>query len=262
MLARNHYGAGVELLRGPVTDDDPAYEMAATHALLRRASRGELDSALRVFRPSRMVAFGRRDTNRPGFAAAAKACRDAGFVPVVRASGGRAVACTTATLVVDHVQRDPGSLGGMDARFEDYGAMLADVLADFGIDARVGEVPGEYCPGAHSVNARGTVKLIGTAQRMVRDAWLFSSVVIVDDAPLLQPLLRKVYDALELPFDTSSVGSVSAEAPGVTIDVLEQAFIAAYDDRFGLQLGTLDPQLTAEAEQMVADHRVGGHDNN
>src|SRR3546814_19728516 len=81
----------------------------------------------------------------------------------------------------------------MDARFEDFGAMLAGVLRDFGVDARVGEVPGEYCPGAHSVNAHGTRKLIGTAQRMVKDAWLLSSIVQYDDAATLQPLLGDVY---------------------------------------------------------------------
>lgn len=249
----------MDLLPGRIADDDPALEMAVSHALLRRASRGELDSGLRVFRPTRMVAFGRRDTNRPGFPTAARACRDAGFTPVVRASGGRAVACTTNALVLDHVQRDPGSLGGMDGRFEDFGAMLAGVLADFGIDSRVGEVPGEYCPGAHSVNARGTVKLVGTAQRMVRDAWLFSSVVMVDDADLLRPLLATVYEALELRFDPASVGTVSAEAPAATIDVLERALIGAYDDRFGLRESRIDHSLVAEAKDMVADHRVPIH---
>jgi hypothetical protein len=48
------------------------------------------------------------------------------------------------------------------------------------VDARVDEVPGECCPGAESVNARGQVKLVGTAQRLVRDAWMFSAVVILD----------------------------------------------------------------------------------
>lgn len=242
----------MELIRGRVAERDPALEMAATHALLRRASRGEVVSALRIFTPTPMVAFGRRDTNRPGFPRAARACREAGFEPVVRPTGGRAVACSPAALVVDHVQRDPESLGGMDDRFEDYGAMLAGALLDLGIDARVGEVPGEYCPGAHSVNARGEVKLIGTAQRMVRDAWLFSAVVVLDDAAVLQPLLGTVYDALDVRFDPGSVGSIADEGARVT-DV-EAAVVAAYDARFDLveaPVGPLD-----EARAMVEDHRV------
>lgn len=203
-----------------------------------------------------MVAFGRSDANRPGFPEAAKACRDAGFTPVIRSAGGRAVACTSATLVLDHVQHDPQAQAGMTARFEHFGAMLADVLHDLGIDAQVGEVPGEFCPGAHSVSARGEVKLVGTAQRIVRDAWLFSSVVIVDDAPLLAPLLTTVYDALGLRFDPASVGAVASEAPGVSIDLLEAALIAAYDEQFGLVEAVWDPPVVDEAWETVTDHRT------
>ena len=246
----------MEFLKGRVTQDDPALEMAVTHALLRQTSRGESEGSLRMFRPTPMVAFGRRDTNRSGFRRAARACRAAGFTPVVRPSGGRAVACTPASLILDHVQRDPQSLGGMDARFEDYGAMLAGVLRDFGIDARVGEVPGEYCPGAHSVNAGGTVKLIGTAQRMVRDAWLFSSVVVLGDAATLQPLLAEVYDALEVRFDPTSVGAICDQAPGVAAETIEQALIGAYDDRFDLTASTITVATLDDARMMAPDHRV------
>lgn len=242
----------MQLIRGRVAEADPALEMAATHALLRQASRGEAGAALRVWAPTPMVAFGRRDTNRPGFPTAAAACREAGFTPVVRPAGGRAVACTRSALVVEHVQPDPESLGGMDDRFEDYGALLAGVLGDLGVDARVGEVPGEYCPGAHSINARGVAKLIGTAQRMVRDAWLFSSVVVLDDVAVLRPLLEVVYDAIEVPFDPSSVGSIADE--GAPVDLVEDAIIGAYDDRFGLAEGDIGP--LDEAHRMVDDHRV------
>lgn len=230
--------------------------MALTGALLRRAGRGEHTGRLRVYRPSRpMVAFGRRDTRLPGFPAAVRLCREAGFVPVVRPTGGRAVACTTAALVVDHVRWEPLAVNRMSARFSEYGALLADVLAEHGIDARVGEVPGEYCPGAHSVNARGEVKLIGTAQRIVRDAWLFSSVVVYDDADVLRPLLAGVYDALELPFDPASVGAVADEAT-VTLDALETAIKVAYAVYAGPSYPVLDDVTTAEAATLLADYEV------
>jgi len=250
----------VRLVTGRLAPDpdsaDPALEMAVSHALLREASRGEGGPVLRVFRPTPMVAFGRRDANRPGFPVAAEACRAAGFTPVVRASGGRAVACTEAALVIDHVSPDSGALGGMDARFEDFGAMFAAALGGFGIDARVGEVPGEYCPGAHSINARGLVKLIGTAQRIVRGAWLFSSIVMEDDAAIVRPLLATVYDALELPFDPASVGSVRDESPTTGLDEVERAIVAAYDDRYGLEPATVDDSTLVEAAAMAHDHRV------
>lgn len=232
-------------------------ELALAHAVLRRASRGEIGPTLRVYRPaSDVVAFGRRDTNRPGFADAVAGCRAAGFTPVVRAAGGRAVAYTRAALVVDHVSPDPLSPSGMDRRFREFGELFAGVFRGFGVDARVGEVPGEYCPGAHSVNARGTVKLVGSAQRLVRNAWLFSSVVIFDGASVLRPLLSSVYDALELPFDPASVGAVRDEQPAMTLDEVEPVVLDAYSSRFGMVAVQVDEETVAEARSMVADHQV------
>lgn len=246
----------MDLLHGALDPDDPALEMALAQALLRRVSRGESGPALRVYRPrSRVVAFGRRDVRLGGFASAVALARREGFTPVVRAPGGRAVAYTPRALVVDHVSPDPQWPSGMDRRFTEYGELWAEVLRGRGVDARVGEVPGEYCPGSCSVNARGEVKLVGTAQRMVRGAWLFSAVLIFDDAPVLRPLLAGIYETLELPFADSSVGSVVEEAPGLGLDTVESSVLAAYDGRFGLRPAALDDELMAEANGYLGDHR-------
>ena len=132
---------------GGVDGAEAALELAIAHALVRRASRGELGEVLRVYRPERPVAvFGRRDTRLPGFADAARAASDAGFVPLVRATGGRAVAYTGNAIVVDHVSHDPLAAAGLDHRFEEYGARLALIFRDLGIDARVGAVPVSTAP--------------------------------------------------------------------------------------------------------------------
>ncbi len=210
--------------------DDEGGELAVAHALLRRASLGELDEALRIYQPpAPAVVFGRRDLSLPGFAAANAAALELGFRTFVRVTGGRAVAYTRNALVVDHVKREPESSFGTDERFVRYGALLAEAIRRLGVDARVGAVPGEYCPGAHSVNARGLVKLVGTAQRAVRDAWLFSSLIVVDDSHLVRPVLESVYGHLGLPFDSASVGAVVDEAPGLTVRRVEQAVLSAYD---------------------------------
>ena len=44
------------LHRGPLSGGDQALELAAAHALVRRASAGEVDEVLRVYRPSAPVA--------------------------------------------------------------------------------------------------------------------------------------------------------------------------------------------------------------
>lgn len=248
----------MELLRGALgTGEGQTLEVAVAHALLRRVSRGESPPVVRIYRPAApVVAFGRRDTLLPGFPAAVDVVRDAGFTPLIRSPGGRAVAYTQQSLVVDHVGPDPGYLSGMDERFTTYADLWADVLRGNGIDARVGEVPGEYCPGAYSVNARGLVKLVGSAQRMVRRAWLFSAVAIVDGAEVLRPLLTKVYRALDLPFDASSVGSVRAESPGVSLDRLEEAIVAAYHERFDVVPAELGDDVLTAARALLHEHRL------
>ncbi|GAA5112673.1 lipoate--protein ligase family protein [Haloechinothrix salitolerans] len=259
----------MDLLRGAFGATDPAWDIAVTHALLRRvgaAPAGAVSpvpdtvspgAVLRVYRPqSRVVAFGRRDTRRPGFHTAVDAARAAGFTPVVRPQGGRAVAYTENSLVVDHIHPHSDTLGGMDERFATYGKLWAQVLSEFGIDARVGEVPGEYCPGAYSVNARGVVKLVGTAQRVIKGAWLFSAVAIHNDAEVLRAVLPDVYRALDLPFDVASVGSIRDELPELSLDRLETAVLAEYGTHDELAATSLDAETTRLAHALIDDHRI------
>ncbi len=203
-----------------------------------------------------MVALGRRDTRLPGRDAAVGLARDEGFTPVVRAVGGRAVAYTSAALVVDHVGVGSDNVEGLDRRFDEFGRRFVGVLRDLGIDARLGPVPGEYCPGAQSVNARGEVKLVGTAQRVVRGAWLFSSLIVVGDHRRLQPVIGGVYERLGLPFDPASVGSVEQEAPGVDLDALEEEVLRAWSQDVGLDEAPLDEDTLALAQELEPDHRL------
>jgi len=190
---------------------------------------------LRVYRPSTAtVAFGRIDTLRPGYADAVAAASAGGFQPVVRGVGGRAVAYDPTCLVLDHVAPEPDRTLSTRHRFDAFGRLHADALRSLGVDARVGEVPHEYCPGPFSVNARGLVKLVGTAQRVVRGGWHFSAVVIVDGAARLREVLAPVYASIDMPFAPASVGAVAEEVPGVTADDVEEAVLEQYALRWQL----------------------------
>ena len=120
--------------------------------LLTLAKTGGIGPTLRLYRPAPTVAFGQRDTRLPGFEAAAQACRDHGFEPLVRKAGGRAAAYHEGTLVVDHVMPDADAIAGSKSRFSFFGELLAQALRDVGVQAAVGEIPGEYCPGEFSVH--------------------------------------------------------------------------------------------------------------
>jgi octanoyl-[GcvH]:protein N-octanoyltransferase len=247
----------MRFLRGPLVGCEPALELALARAMVTQARLGQIAETVRIYRPTAaVVVFGRRDTRLSGFPRAAAAARAAGFEPVVRATGGRAVAYTGEALVVDHVRPEQASTGGQDARFTEFGQKFVDLFRGFGLDARLGAVPGEYCPGAHSVNARGVEKLVGTAQRMVPGAWLFSSLLVVGDEDRLRPVLAEVYRCLDQDFDESSVGSLSREVPGLDIDDLEEAVVAAY--RAGAPATTVqvDSDLLELATSLVAQHRL------
>jgi octanoyl-[GcvH]:protein N-octanoyltransferase len=248
----------VHFLQGALADDEPALELAFARAMLTHARTGEVDELLRIYRPGvPMVVFGRRDTRSPGFPRALDAARAAGFEPVVRATGGRAVAYTDAALVVDHVRHESGPVGGQEARFATFGQRFVELFRAFGIDARLGPVPGEYCPGAHSVNARGIEKLVGTAQRMVPGAWLFSSLIVLGDAGRIRPVLAEVYRHLDQDFDPSSVGSLSREIPGLAIETVESAVMDAYGVAGSAAANQVDAVLLETAKALATHHHIG-----
>jgi octanoyl-[GcvH]:protein N-octanoyltransferase len=245
----------VDLLDGRL-GGEPALEVALAPALLDLVAGGERRPVLRHYRPPPTVAFGRRDTFLPGFAAAAAAARQHGFAPVVRAAGGRAAAYDEGCLVLDEIMPASDWLTGIRDRFAQDAGRQAAALRGLGIDARVGEVPGEYCPGAFTVNARGVKKLIGAAQRAVPGGWLLSTVVVISSTSRVRGVLEGVYDALELDWDPATVGAVAQEAPGVSSDDVETALLAAYAHRYRLHPAVVAPRELSAARERVARHRV------
>jgi lipoate-protein ligase A len=142
-------------------------------------------------------------------------------------------------------------------RFDGVSATIAGALRALGVDARVGEVPGEYCPGAWSVNVRGKRKLVGIGQRLISGGAHVGAVVVVTGSELLRAVLEPVYEALELDWDPATVGAVEDEAAGVTLDDVEAAIVAELSRSSELEPATLDGKTLAAAQELAAQHRVG-----
>jgi lipoate-protein ligase A len=246
----------VDLLSGSA-GEDPALDVALPHALLGRVATGRRP-VVRCYRPLATVAFGRRDAFLPGFAAATVAARRHGFAPVVRGAGGRAAAYHDGCLVFDEIMPAGESIGGIHERFAAEARRQAEALRGLGVDARVGEVPGEYCPGEFSVNARGRVKLVGAAQRIVRGGWLLSSVVVVQGASAVRAVLEDVYDVLELDWDPGTVGAVADEAPRVHMDAVERALHDQYASRYRLVAASVAECELSAAAALLDRHRING----
>lgn len=223
---------------------------------MERVSEGALGPVLRIYRPAPTLAFGRLDALLPGFPVAAAAAREHGFNPVVRAPGGHAVAYHEGCLVVDEVipERDP--IAGMQDRFARSGEWLAEALTAVGVDARVGRIAGEFCPGDYTVSAGGRVKLVGTAQRVVRHASLLAASIAVTGGDALRAVLTDVYRELELEWDPATAGAIDDDVPGATLDAVEQAIRSVYGGRWDLTAGELDPETLGRAERLRPRHAV------
>ena len=172
---------------------------------------------VRAYRPVPTVAFSRRESLMPEFAAASAAARGLGFDPVIRLAGGRAVAYDQTCLVIDLIApldlySDPL------AAFDTGAACFRDLLRDLGIDARIGAVSGEYCAGNHSVNARGQVKIVGIAQRTMRRARLLTATIVLESPERLSPVIDAVYRAMKLEWSPASLGSLRDEGVHLSLE--------------------------------------------
>lgn len=213
------------------------------HSVARTPSTGWL----RTYRPVPTVGFSRRDARAPNYSRATAVAREHGFQPAVRSPGGRAAAyhrsCLCFELVLpDAAERAPAQ------QMSALGELVAGVLCDLGVDARVGEVPGEYCPGRFSINAAGVVKIVGTAGRRVRGAILLGGSIIVADADPIRAVLAEVYPALGLTVDPATVAA--ATDFGCTVDDAEavgDALVSALAPSVPMSLAPLPAHVLAEA---------------
>lgn len=240
----------------------PAFDTAVSRALLERVARGELPETFRLARPGAMVAFGKLDAASPGYPDAVRRARAAGFEAVERLAGGRAAVFHEGTLAIAHARRERDPRGGVQRRFEETAGVIAAALRRFGVDARVGEVAGEYCPGDFSVNARGAAKLAGIGQRLIRGATHLGGVVVARDTQRVRAALVPVYDALGLDWDPATAGSVEDELAGagpagVASDWLaraEEAIVAELAARHELVEAGLDEPTLALAAELEPRH--------
>jgi lipoate-protein ligase A len=197
----------MRVLRGRAASRDADREVVAG-MLERAAETGE--GSVRVWRPHRQLAFGRRDARADDYEVATKVADACGFTPVQRSVGGRAVAYTGNTLAFAKVVSLDDMRVGMDERYAETTRALQRALWRLGVPAARGEPEASFCPGDYSLQRDG--KLVGVAQRVRKNAALVSGVVVVRDHEEIADVLEPVYAALDVPFEAKSVGSVAKAA--------------------------------------------------
>lgn len=232
----------------------PAQDTAVSRALLEEVADGASDG-LRLWRPERALAFSTLDRTRPGFDAALRASKAHGFPPFVRLAGGHAAAYAPSLLAFAWARQVDDARAGIEARFRDVAERVVAALAALRVDARIGEVPGEYCPGEWSVNARGRVKLMGVGQRVVRGAVHIGGVLQVAPGPDVVAALVDVYRALGLEFRPESFGDVEGEC-GADHDAVSAALLSEFGRDHDLVEAVLPEHVHARAGALVDRHDV------
>lgn len=229
-------------------------DIAISHSILAAVAAEEMGPTLRLHIPAAMVAFGRADRVTPGYPAAVRAARAHGFAAAERLAGGRAAVFHESTIAFSLALPVADPKTGINDRFELIAKLMVDAFETLGVDARVGEVPGEYCPGRWSVNVAGKVKVMGVGQRLVRGAAHIGGVVVVDDGDPIRDVLIPVYRALGLDWDPRTAGSLADRSPGVTTDLVMEAVRKQFAERFPLIAGDLPPYILERAAEMLDDH--------
>jgi lipoate-protein ligase A len=234
----------------------PAFDTAVSRALLLAVAEGRSPAALRLYEPGDAVAFSLLDRAQPGFRSALAAARALGFDAMLRLAGGRAAVFTRQTLGFAWCIPDPEPRATIAARFDEVAAVVAAALRRLGVDARVGAVPGEYCPGDHSVNARGKTKLMGVGQRIVRGAAHVGGVIVLAGSARIRHVLAPVYERLGFAWDPATVGSLEDEIGVVSHAALVEALIAEFGETHSLERAPISRAVLDGAAASEVEHRL------
>ncbi len=233
---------------------EPGLDTAISRAMLIGASDGMLDQAFRLHVTGRVVAFGKRDTLESGYPEAVAASRAGGYLPIERLAGGRAAVFHEGTLAFNWTIPDRDPRPGIRTRF----AALADVMVAafrrLGVDAAVGELRGEYCPGEWSVHAAGRVKVMGVGQRLARHGAHVGGVVVVTGSAAVNEILVPVYAALGIDWRPETTGALEDVVPGITLSEVSAAIVEELRTRVRILDARLDDSTLGHARSLAEEH--------
>lgn len=230
-------------------------DTAVSHALLIAASEGRIGSILRLYRPERIVAFGRRDTTAPRYREAVAVARSRGFGTVERLAGGRAAVFHPGTLAFSWTVPDRSPRATITARFQVVAQILLDALHALGAaDVHIGEIPGEYCPGAYSLNIAKRYKIAGIGQRLLRNAAHVGGVVVVSDATPIRDVLTPIYDLLDIDWDPATTGDLASALPGMAVETVRSRIVDAFAQRYDVREVAITPSIVEKARSLAIRH--------
>lgn len=200
--------------------------------------------------------MGRLDARHPRLAEVLALARAAGVAPVRRLAGGHAATLDRGCRCLGWAQPHP-RLEESGERYELISETIAKALGALGVASSLGESPGEWCPGAWSVQGPAG-KLAGLAQRVVSGGAWCEALIVIRAAPELRDLAREVHQVLGLEWSDSAQGELATLLTGAADphEAFTDALIGALAERFGsVRRGPLPTDVHDEAVALLAEHR-------
>lgn len=172
-----------------------------------------------------------------------------------RLAGGRAAAFSEGAVSFTLTLPDKQPAERTGQRFSLWTGLVRDAFVDLGVDARIGPVPGEYCPGEFSINIGGKTKVAGVGQRMIRGAAHVGFVIMASGSALIADVLEPVYEALNLEFRANTVGALDDAVPGISRVDVEESLLRRLAKTIEIESVPLDEATLADADSRAADFR-------
>lgn len=250
----------MELLT-PGRFEDPVAAYGYQSMVFEQVASGARPATVSITPTARHVGMTRRDTFRPGFEGAVRAANEQGYPVMVRGSGGGATAADTGTFGFSIVRpADEGERRrDIRERYDEAADLVLGAFSRLGLEAEVGEVREEFCPGDHSVRVGGWeegTKVVGIAQRLTRRATSVGGIVLVHGEGALSRVLEKVYGALGLPFRPGSVGSLHRAGVKAELDKVVGAFAAEAVFRYGAEPANVDSRTLEAARKAGGQYLI------
>ena len=234
--------------------ESPGDDVGVSHAILQSVANGEISDVIRIHAPARVLAFGMADRIQTGYQDALRVARAHRFQPIERLAGGRAAVFHEQTLAFSWASKQQDSRIGISDRFELISNLLVTAFQALGVNAQVGEVPGEYCPGEYSVNIDSQIKVMGVGQRLVRGAAHVGGVIVVDGGPAISDVLIPVYRALHMDWDPRTAGSLADFAPHLTSSDVRNAVVEVLSGRFNFEHTSLPLDVVEKGKELGVGH--------
>lgn len=229
------------------------YGYAAT--VFEQVASGERPAVFSISPSTLHVGVTRRDTHRPGFDEAVRAANREGYPVLVRGAGGGAIAGGPGTFgfsIIRPPEEGEDLRLGIRKRYDEAASIALAAFARLGVEAEMGEVSEEFCPGDQSVRVGGFengMKLSGIAGRVTRRAASVGGIVLVSGEKELARILGLVYGAMDLPFRPASVGSLQRAGSAATLEEAMEAFATEAEERYGAKRVALDERTLEEARE-------------